>query len=104
MGEVIYLYPDPSPAGDIHDIEEPASLCPNYEPAGYECKSWIYNKAPGICGGCSAYQPERGCCGKLKFKKECVCLCCGEFTLDRPGSLCSKCGRVLVGVTIPSDW
>lgn len=102
MGEVIYLYPESPPAG-VQDFEE-LSLCPNYEPAGYEHKSWIYYKAPGICGRCSSYRPEAGYCCKLKFKKECVCLWCGEFCLDRPGAACSKCGRTLVGVTTPSDW
>lgn len=103
MGEVIYLYPDQSPDGNTQGLEGTA-LCLNYEPSGYERKSWIYRKAPGICAWCAAYRPEAGDCRKLRFKTECICLWCGDFCLDRPGTVCRKCGHRLAGVTTPSDW
>lgn len=98
MGDVVYLFPVRSPEAPLNPV------CLNYRPLGYQKKSWIYELAPGSCGTCSEYLPDRGQCGKLPFMKECVCVGCGVFYIDRPGGRCSECGERLAAITAPSDW
>lgn len=99
MGEVIYLFPwRPS----AHDPL--TSICLNYQPLGYERKSCIYEMSPELCGTCKEYMPDRGRCAKLPFRRECVCVSCGGFYLDRPGAGCSACGERLAAIAAPCDW
>ena len=100
MGEVIYLYPD----GACSEPGTTLPVCLNYRPQGFQKQSWIYEMAPVFCGSCREYLPDQGRCGKLPFKKECVCVGCGEFFLGRPGTGCTLCGRSLVAIAAPSDW
>lgn len=98
MGELICLFPVRGPQ------KARPSLCLNYRPLGYEQKSWIYGVAPAVCGGCAGYLPDQGRCGKLPFRRECVCTGCGGFSLDRPGAACEECGWKLTAIAAPSDW
>jgi hypothetical protein len=101
MGEVIYLYPDRfgvAPGGAA------VPICLNYRPHSSQKKSWIYEMAPELCGSCREYLPDQGRCGKLPFRRECVCVGCGGFVLDRPGTKCTTCGQPLAAIAAPSDW
>lgn len=98
MGEVIYLFP-------VRCTQKARSpVCLNYRPLDYQKKSWVYEVAPEMCGTCSEYLPDQGRCGKLPFRKECVCTGCGGFSLDRPGASCEECGRSLMAIAAPNDW
>lgn len=97
MGEVVHLYA-------TRFNQEGVLMCPHYDPASAERTSLAFNLAPLSCGSCRNYLPGRAQCGKLPFRRECICSQCGRFCLEKPGRTCQFCGGVYWPVITPTDW